>query len=240
MGDYVDDWHASSGASYNIVKGLVDWASEDDRVILLLGNHDLSEWLDGIFNCPGFNKDTHNLVEPLFRKNQHLFKIAYNFQDILFTHGGLTSGWIQDMEILGFTPLPKESSAQEKAEHYATFLNWAFNKRGIDDKATRITKALTTVGPARCLGSCAYPSPIWADFREIMRSPVSGISQVVGHTPVDTITHFYFTDTESRQIIACDTHSTYQYGENIGDNSLLEIIFYENGVFTDKTIKIDI
>lgn len=60
-------------------------------------------------------------------------------------------------------------------------------------------------------------SPIWARPAEF-QSHYYG-NQVFGHTPQKTCTKI-----QSDNVWCIDTHSTYHTGENIGDNSFLEVI----------------
>lgn len=208
LGDYVDEWGTSPEYSIYLLKKIVEFKkSNPDKVILLLGNHDLSEWQDGDFTCSGFNHITHELVSDFFNENEQHFQIAYAQDNILFTHAGLTSNWCRDYKI--------EDGLS--AEEYANLLNLALQER-FGYNYHYLFKALSAVGPARG-GFCA-PSPIWADESELIANPIK-CNQIVGHTPER---HILMLETEDGYKLAfCDTFSLYSDYSPIGDQTMLEI-----------------
>lgn len=221
MGDYVDDWGVVPEASLNLLTSLLELKHRyPDKVVLLLGNHDLSEWLSGEFACSGYNKLTHSLVKPFFDKHEDEFDIAYSIGNTLFTHAGLTTGWVNDLKL---SKKLKTAIGETNAERYTNILNTAKQLRNIDEDARHIFNTLSTAGPGR--GGWHSPSPLWADFQELVAQSVPHINQVVGHTPVKRIADHLVTDGDGvkHRLIFCDTHSTYQNGENFGDNTLLEL-----------------
>lgn len=68
-------------------------------------------------------------------------------------------------------------------------------------------------GPAR--GGRSVPSPVWADRTELEADPWAGWTQVVGHTPVPTVTN-------AEGLWFCDTWTD-------GDGSML--LLSDNGSF---------
>ena len=227
LGDYCDDWNAYPQQSTDLLKQLVDWKKHDNRLILLYGNHDLSEWFGAEFTCSGFNPNTHELVSKFLSKNEQYFQVAYSCGDVLFTHAGVTQHWLDDLASL-------DGQLWTNAETLSIFLNTHFMKRNDSHYSNHVWKALAQAGPGR--GGWGAPSPLWADRWELVADPAKGMSQVVGHTPVQTITHSHFKDTVGRENIFCDTHSTTYYGDNIGDKSFLEITFHDD-YFTTKVVR---
>lgn len=218
LGDYVDEWNASPDASFNLLRRLINFKKEnEDKVVLCYGNHDASYAFGGNFRCSGFNPITKMLVEDLFLKNQELFNVSYEEADILFTHAGLTNGWVKDNKLEG-----------HDAKSYSEALEHAFRNRGVDDTSNHIFKALSTAGGAR--GGIHSPSPLWADYTELIADSVPHITQVVGHTPSRSVLNHTVTngDGTKHNLFFCDTHSLYRDGENIGDNTLLEITTFNN------------
>ena len=94
LGDYVDDWNTPPELSLQTLELLVDFQkANSEKVILLLGNHDISEWQGGDFRCSGYNYMTHSLVRSFFDKHELSFKLAYTINEMLFSHAGLTNTW---------------------------------------------------------------------------------------------------------------------------------------------------
>lgn len=209
LGDYVDDWSASPEASWNLLNSLIEWKkAEPEKVILLWGNHDLSEYMPEIFRCAGFNQRTSNLVREVFRNNDNLFQIAYSWNRILFTHAGLTDSFAKQLEIDDFQNGWSNIVANE--------LNILLNT---EEKRNMLAQ----VGQAR--GGASVPSVMWADKIELEEDPCSDFIQVVGHTPVEDITTCTIGEAN---LIFCDTFSTRPNGEMIGNGSLLEIRLENN------------
>lgn len=222
LGDYVDEWNEQPSASYELLKEIVEFKGEHkDKVVLLFGNHCLSEWKGGIFQCSGYNPITHLITSPIFEYHKDLFDIAYAEDNILFTHAGLTFSWAK--EYLG-TEL---SSPRD----YAHLLNYKFHTE--DENFMR---GLAKAGSAR--GGSGMPSPIWVDRSELIYDRPPDFRQVVGHSPVVTVLSERDTgDLENANIVFCDTHSLYSDRTPIGDNSLLEILdgkFYKKELYPNQ------
>ena len=221
LGDYLDDWGKAPEASYNLLRDLLRFKKgNQDKVILLFGNHDLSEWLGGNFMCSGYNLNTHSLIDYDFCRDQSLFNLAYEYEGWLFTHAGVCSGWLKDNKI----ELPKKNIAKFLADKF----NETFRMRGVDREHYNLFQAFATAGGMR--GGWHNPSPLWADERELIKDPVAHLNQVVGHTPVLTIkNHIAKFKGGDSQLYFCDTHSTFNDGEPIGDGTFLIMNFHEDG-----------
>lgn len=208
LGDYVDEWGTPAIYSANLLTKLIEFKKANpQKVVLLLGNHCMSEWQAGVFKCSGFDIETHDSVYSLYQDNEQYFQIAYAQDGILFTHAGLTKGWCKDNGI------PTNLSAQD----YADMLNLALAKRQ-ERRYSPLFNALSTVGP--CRGGWHSPSPLWADEQELRQDLVE-IEQVVGHTPQR---HILIIDIPLQPKHAfCDTFSLCLDFSPYGDQGLLEI-----------------
>lgn len=206
MGDYVDDWNVMPEVSYNLLERLVEWKKQEpDKVVLLWGNHDLSEWYGGRFECAGFTKYGHSLLRGFFDKNYQFFQLAFAWNTCLFTHAGLTKKWCEDARIGDFC----------QAEEYAQVLN---DKFAPTPRPSKNVLKLSSAGYMR--GGIYAPSPIWADKIELLQDPVDGLNQVVGHTPVSRVMR---EQVGSAELVFCDTHSTTPDGLNIGNNEIFSM-----------------
>ena len=212
LGDYVDEWDTIPDASYNLLWELIDFKRKfPNVVVLLLGNHDISEWQPPFsrFYCSGWNERVHSLVKDVYEKNMDLFQIAYAQDGYLFTHAGVTSTWAKDCKL-----------DLKTAEEWEDTLNDMLrNKRFNENHFNRLASA----GFVR--GGIGSPSPIWADRQELISRPVAGIGQIVGHTPQKTVNRHIIKngDGTTHDLWFCDTHSLMPNKRPIGDNSLLEI-----------------
>lgn len=103
LGDYLDPYdfeHITVPTAISNFEEILKFANENkDKVVLLLGNHDMPYYSDtyknfSIWHCRHSSK-YHNSIKKLFEENKELFKIAHTEDDILFTHAGCTAGWIK-------------------------------------------------------------------------------------------------------------------------------------------------
>lgn len=206
LGDYCDDWVAMPEDSYYLLKSLVELKQQQpERIILLLGNHDLSEWLGSRFSCSGFNYNTHALVKPFFDEHQDLFQLAFCWHKIVFTHAGITTGWLRSL------PHIKLKEIRQTLKDNPAWLTELFNEsltKTDDPVAQTIFNAFAQAGPAR--GGSGAPSPIWADKKELLADPAPFLAQIVGHTPVPNIE--VTPQSKAHRLLAfCDTFSHHNF-----------------------------
>lgn len=248
LGDYVDDWTATPEQSYQTLKELVDLKLENpDKVILCIGNHCLSECFAGEFKCSGFNDLTHSLVKDLYKTrgegNEPIFQVAYAKGGVLFSHAGITNNFWKDTQLLIKNHYPDLQDLLEMdcdlAIKISNILNYAFLK-GLENPEDKLFLTLSQAGASR--GGWGTPSPVWADKTDLEANSVPNLTQVIGHTPVKTVTEHIVKngDGSSHKLFFCDTFSTY-YMPYIdatipyGDESILEIIL-TNTRFKTNTI----
>lgn len=242
LGDYEDDWTATPELSYQTVKELIDLKlSEPDKIILLWGNHTASNAIPDLFKCSGFNSETHTLLKDLYDtklNGKSVFQLAYSEGNYLFTHAGVTNSYLKLLKasIQHYYPDLQSLVDHTTAEKLCFLLNTIFYN-GLKDHNYPLFRMLNQVGPARG-GYHQIPSPLWADKSELLKDPIPGISQVVGHTPVKTIT----IDKKTSSIF-CDTFSTSFIPFTglelpIGDSTLLELSFNKIHRARKKIIKL--
>lgn len=103
LGDYFDPYDfekiSVEDAIENFKKILEFKKNNTDKVVLLLGNHDLPYVFDDYYefsdwHCRHSNK-FHDEIHQLFNDNISFFKIAHVENDILFTHAGVESEWLE-------------------------------------------------------------------------------------------------------------------------------------------------
>ena len=208
-GDYVDDWLAKNNESLITLDKVINLKkSNPNKYILLLGNHELS-YLG--FPCSGHRYDIENDISNKLKDNINYFDL-YTITNIdnkeyVSTHGGITNSYIHGV-ITRVIPGLKNSE-------------W---KQGLDvmNKYKKDSLNLLTYVSALRGGYHEYSSMVWCDKRE--HEFFSSLekyfipNQIIGHTPVSTISYI---SSEDSMLYFIDTHSTYRDGRNIGDKSYL-------------------
>lgn len=215
LGDYVDDWGATPDLSREALEAVFYFYHQNRfKVVVLRGNHDFSEYYGYTkreFMCSGFNIGTHNLCQQIYRDNWHRLYTAYIVHgnseefgnDWWISHAGITNGWYRQW-----------------GEYWDSLTFDQKTRSSLLDTE----EFLAQVGFARGGGSL-NPSPIWADERELKANPKPFVNQIVGHTPVKTVTCHEFKngDGSKNKIFFCDTFSTYRDGTSYGDGSCLSL-----------------
>lgn len=111
LGDYLDPYgfeHISEDDALSNFIEIIEFKKENyDKVVLLLGNHDL-HYFSKTFNniCGGSRKSikNYNKINDLFLKYLDLFQLAYESEYTLFTHAGYRQQWADSHEDLDIRP----------------------------------------------------------------------------------------------------------------------------------------
>lgn len=100
LGDYGDPYGYEGITHEDALSELRDIITfkknNPDKVVLLLGNHDL-HYIDDKFACSRYSYQNRHRYKELIYGNIDLFQVAYEYeqndQKYLFTHAGVTKGW---------------------------------------------------------------------------------------------------------------------------------------------------
>jgi hypothetical protein len=181
LGDYLDPYEDI--VPQNLIENLEEIIQlkkeHPDKVILLLGNHDLHYFSTDIPQSSRFDFRIAKKVSVLFLENIGLFQYAFQEENYIFTHAGISQKWfIKDFkgdvnrniaEQLN-NPLPKQIPALCRCGEYRG--GWPGANGGI----------------------------FWADIHELSK-PLQDFTQIVGHNRVKDIQEH---TNEGGRIIFCD------------------------------------
>lgn len=214
LGDLTNDWNQTANTELDEIKVMADWITSKRNsgidVTVLIGNHDVyylindhdhSTIADFVNQAsPGHNRKNRMEVGSLIRsvKPEVMTTVDSCGKTWLLSHAGITNAW---SEIVGL----HDGSPVEIAGQVNTMMDehdW---------------EHLYMIGAGR--GGWMEPSPLWADMTELLEDHRTGLNQIVGHTPVRTITKM---DGDS-EVFFCDTFSTNPDGSAIGDSSMLYV-----------------
>ena len=215
-GDVVNDWESTAMSEYEDVKNIADWTSARRRdgidVNMIVGNHEAWYLLDqddhspGAMavrsGSPGHHRRGRGDVGSLRRDQAPpplLLADDATGARWVITHAGITAGWARMVCL----PLGDYMGMVDALDSMLNNGDWGH---------------LYMCGRARG-GDDANPSPLWADMTELLSDPAPHLNQIVGHTPVRTVTGR--TTPDGSRIVLVDTMSTTSTGESIGDGSML-------------------
>lgn len=169
IGDYFDSFKVTNAEmKQNVLDILHLKESLGDRVVLLLGNHDI-QYIDRKYRCSGIRPEMWHDFNDIMRNQRNLFQAAYQYNNTLWTHAGLTAKTWQICQ------KHLEESDTEYSD-YAEGLNLLYEMN---------YSPLFNAGFSRG-GSSSNPGIFWADKKELLNDP-EHINQIVGHTPVKDI-----------------------------------------------------
>ena len=220
LGDLVNDWYATPAMEIAQIEALHDWLVRRDADITvetLIGNHDVFYLLNGRVPessarlvrgaSPGALPEAYDAVHRLLTTLPRPMAISATLRvagvDWLLTHAGVTSRWWRSTGMAGADATRPTALGVDVALHRLHTRRHAWD-------------ALYSAGPAR--GGDGIPGPLWADRTELLADPLDGVSQMVGHTPVRTVT---CSGRGACRLVFADTLSSTSSGRPIGDWSAL-------------------
>lgn len=180
LGDYLDPYHhdkISGEQAYKTFLKILNLKDcYPDKIVLLLGNHDLGYLDDNICNCRKI-VDFEEEIYYAFLENKHLFDITYKIntddKTILFSHAGFTRTFI-DM-------LKNRFMDDDEWSCIDSLNDWFHHN--MPKHVKTVYNLLAMVGRERGgidhTGSC-----VWADITETtyFESCLENTIQIFGHT----------------------------------------------------------
>jgi len=161
---------------------IIEFKKENpDLVELLEGNHDGSYFHFPQLFCQGFRADAQPALNILFNDNKHLFKVAYQYKNYLWTHAGVTNKWLAE-----FKELAIKIGLWDDSLPLADILNMA-NGTSLQEKLYQKSGKRMAYVETDLAGGI-----MWADRSETREDNLDGYHQIVGHTSISrntTIEH---------------------------------------------------
>lgn len=155
-------------------RDIIAFAVENpDRVTLLLGNHTL-HYIGLSADAARFDYANSREIYSLVRDNKPLFRFAFRWGDVLFTHAGVNSFWLESHGI------PDDMDAIEKHLNRS----WEITDRFLGDPLHlgSLEDDRGEIGWSRG-GMCPAGSPDWNDLEDMPGSScLHGHIQIFGHT----------------------------------------------------------
>lgn len=166
LGDYLDPYSYEGITFEDSVqefKDILNFKEQyPDKVILLVGNHDMHYIRLDFMNCSRLNVWRRVEVHDLFMNNIDKFQLIHEIDKYLFSHAGVYSDWINKYlltleEIFDFDNFIEN--------YWKTLEDISYERGGYDP-----------------VGSC-----VWADIREsIQNELLPGFRHIVGHTQMES------------------------------------------------------
>lgn len=179
VGDYTDSYDLSNEIILNTLRNIMFFKKNvPNRVVLLLGNHDIQYLVNGEI-CSGYRGELLADLKELLSDKDCEFKIAHqetgeDGKTWLWTHAGVTSKWLEQVKSEVFSEKYRlyELMKDYKDSNIADFINALW-----EIKNDRLFDVDYESG-----GVDVWAGPIWVrgcltDF------PIKDVNQIIGHTP---------------------------------------------------------
>jgi hypothetical protein len=218
IGDYFDSFDIPGLLQMHNFKELMLWSEETEaECIFLIGNHDYGyfEGCDGT-STSGYQFKLAPSIKMLVREWKHKLQMAYRFDDVVCTHAGVSTDFMNGVFGRGGW----------NADNIVELVNeqWQYKPLTFDFDIVPAVK-MSYRDP---YGDNVEQSPIWIRPKSLMRSNKlelkKEIIQVVGHTGQTQI-----------DIKGMATGGRYYFIDTLHTSG--EYLIYENGNFNINTIK---
>ena len=167
LGDYLDPY-SREGITFedalNEFEQILEFKEKySDKVVLLVGNHDMHYIQLEFMNCSRLNVYRRVEIHDLFMNNIDKFQLVHEIDSYLFSHAGVYLEWTKKYEI-----------TLEELFNFKKFLGGRWNT--LEDVSY-------TRGGWYKVGSC-----VWADIRESVQNELPAMfkKQIVGHTQMES------------------------------------------------------
>ena len=184
LGDYSDDsWVTFTDKEIaDNLKDVIEFKRDNNsKVELLIGNHDF-QYIVGYPTASRYRKSYACELNKIFNDNKDIFNVVYVLKDYVFTHAGITNGWInyikKKYDIKDFTDIDKN-------------INMVYSK----------CKEDCNIASYRRGGMSMFAGILWADIGDLKEDGCFDYNQVVGHNRVKVNT---IIEKNNHKIYMCD------------------------------------
>lgn len=181
IGDLYDAHEYSPDEIHENALAATQYARDMGNVFFCIGNHDAHyfKWQTPVFmqvRGSGYNDKQLYRAFHLYLDNKDLFKVAYQHENYLWTHAGLSEA--------GYNFHLK----RKVDDVIHTFAN-VHNIADALNKLWDLNDPSIFLVPLSRGGDDTYGGPLWADRSDTIGGPLSGYHQIVGHSFCHDIIH---------------------------------------------------
>ena len=191
LGDYLDSYSNEGIFEDECIENFHDLMefkkNNNSNVTFLIGNHDFQYLFYPYGGTSGRSKKKLQEHISIFKDNRDYFQFAFQKNNYLFTHAGVSNNWAKEQSKYLF-----DIGLNKDMSNFGETLN----KAGSDVKG----RSVLIISSFYRGGGELYGGPLWCDYRELDNN-LSGYHQVVGHNRFDDITTF---GDDNESITFCD------------------------------------
>lgn len=181
LGDYLDPYeYLPREKTLANLRQIIDFKKNNRNVVMLLGNHDIHYLYPNAPAASRFDPDIFEDAHRLLAENRHLFQFAFQIDDTIFTHAGISQEWFEKDFCGNISHNISEQLNNPNSGQMESIFRVGYVRGGKEGDKGGI---------------------FWADRAEL-KDVLSGFRQIVGHNRVDDIT--VVRQDEKTVIIFCD------------------------------------
>lgn len=165
LGDYLDPY-GYEGITFDMAleefEKILEFKDKyNDKVVLLIGNHDCHYISTSFMDCSRLNYLKRQDIHELYMKHIDKFNLVWEYDKWLFSHAGVHQEW---MELCQFTIDDLKDFKTFREENFPSLACLSFYRGGWN-----------------AVGSC-----VWADLRESLKHELlPEFHHIVGHTQLE-------------------------------------------------------
>jgi predicted MPP superfamily phosphohydrolase len=161
LGDYFDRAPCPPDRQIENFLEIIEWAKNDPRIRLCLGNHDYHYFLnDPMEIYSGFEDEYADNIHAVLMEHKESLGIVYKSGNTLISHAGISKTFLS--------------------------LRGIADPMDINGRFKKNPRLLAFCG-SDASGDDVTQGPLWIRPRSLLSDALSGYSQIVGHTPVENI-----------------------------------------------------
>jgi predicted MPP superfamily phosphohydrolase len=176
VGDYVDSFDISNEKIEQNLLDIINLKKENiDKVVLLLGNHDLHYIISNINPTAGYRGEAYHTLNSIFKTNIDFFQMVYQEGNYIWSHAGITETYYR--YVLDFVD-------NHRLKEFIDLMNYetVFNSLLAINEYKHLWKTTKESGGVR-----EYPSLEWSRPNDVLCDNIPVLTQIVGHTNHETI-----------------------------------------------------
>jgi UDP-2,3-diacylglucosamine pyrophosphatase LpxH len=203
VGDYFDSFTVPGLIQCQNFQDIIEFKKTSDKVVVLLvGNHDYHYFPEiGDSNTSGYQSRMAPTIQHIITTNRDHLQMAYQFDDILVTHAGVSSVWLDDIVV------------DWDVDSLDATINDLFRFQPIKVGYRSYKQVGDQVYGSYGFGDETFQGPLWIRPKSLMEANYdtlrTQIRQVVGHTGQKQIDikgastggRYYFIDTMPREYL---------------------------------------
>lgn len=182
LGDYMDPYRYEGTCDEDGITNLEEiiyFAKNNSNVTLLIGNHDESY----IWSFLGFERTRlkfYNELHTLYRENIELFKPLLKVKNMLFTHAGISNGWVNYIKYRLKKNFNQEDIIEYIENEFKVALTEEYSRGNF--KNPYLPSSIFSIGYTRG-GEEPYGGPFWNDIACEFHKPKGWtLNQIFSHT----------------------------------------------------------